>query len=1452
MWQTVPVELDRQFRTVTTEEAKEPRQLFEASVRGELHWGDLLVHKRVVVLAEAGSGKSYEFEARAKALVNDGAHAVYATVQDLGRSGLDGALGPTDRARLGRWRVDSASECWFFIDSVDEAKDVGITFDTAMRQLANGIAGYEERANLIISGRFADWDFLIDPKAITKWLAIPEPPQEAPDFRALIVDTLHNRKPDEAPVATPASEPLILLMTALDQGRVERFAKAQGIPDVEPLIAALDKGQLWRMAGRPLDLGWMVNYWRTNRRLGALHAMMDASLEARLKEPSAEKRKKSTLSIDCARTALNRIGAALVLTGEETILLSGDGEAGSGGQKGLSLERTLSDWPEGAVAPLLTRPVFDPALFGRVRLHNDNEGAVRSFLAARWLQERLAGNCPPKAVFDLLFADVYGLALVRPDMAETAAWLALKRPEIFEAFLERQPIGLLTRGDPAGFDASRRIRLVEAVLQAGKSPDQRLAWYSRDFIRRLAGPDFDPMITVWWERYSADEDSRHLLLELIGSGKLACGREAARAIAYDITTDEVSQVLASRALLQVDGEREGAAYADFIIAAPDRLPRALVLGALNELFPKFIGVEGYFALIDSLGSGDGGHGGGGQYYPLDRALSEALVKPSDLIDFVQGVVDRIGPFKGHGEHTESAFFDAFTPLAVAAATRLLTPETAEVPPCAVELILKLNDQQWSRARSGEETRLAVLLVLTPARRRQTFWRAAHQLQSHPWQKGQMPSYHQMIHFGWPGGLTVLDLDWLLADAVGRDDAIEQGLALKTALGLARDQDPDGASLERIRQAVAGRFELEAMVAVWVAPPEPNPQTEALVAESAARRQEHEKAIAKRDASWVDLIARLRDHPEEFDALSPQTDMTADSRLIHLYQFLSSRTVARSRYSISDLAAVEPIFGPALTAKFGAALISFARQRDPLLSHERPAESQQQTSSFDIMGLAGISLAATQPAWLQTATRADLARAARYGLLELNGFPDYFPNLARAHPDIVRPVLEAAVSAQLNANTPESHAMLDRLAYADPVLGALVLPLLMRRMAEPALHPAMLAKIAAVIVLQPPPTQLADLALDAAETIDDLDKIASFLTIAFYAEADRAVDRFDDKLAGLDASKATALCVGLLPRLFGDRFRRQSKIPVVSFAKLVRLVEIAFTHVRPKDDIERPSGEVFSPGARDAAQDARYALLTLLQKTPGEATYAVLMRYAAGEGPIEAGWARSLAAQRAADDACLPTWDPEDLAAFERDHERAPGNSLELQDLARRRVEKISHDLLHDKFAQGATLKAQPDETAVQNWVADRFNSLRAQAYTVERETHVVGEKEPDITLTSQRAPVSLPIEIKVVDDLSLAALEVALSSQLCGQYLRHETTRHGVLLLVYQKLRSGGWNMPGLSGLQPWSVVMAHLEEKAAAYRSADPAGPQPIVLSIDVSQVVPRRRNMPSEGSGAEPAHET
>jgi hypothetical protein len=145
-------------------------------------------------------------------------------------------------------------------------------------------------------------------------------------------------------------------------------------------------------------------------------------------------------------------------------------------------------------------------------------------------------------------------------------------------------------------------------------------------------------------------------------------------------------------------------------------------------------------------------------------------------------------------------------------------------------------------------------------------------------------------------------------------------------------------------------------------------------------------------------------------------------------------------------------------------------------------------------------------------------------------------------------------------------------------------------------------------------------------------------------------------------------------------------------------------------------------------------------------------------------------------------------------------------------------------------RSKPDETAVQNWIADRLRLKQGRAYSVEREPHVVDEKEPDVRLRARVSDASVAIEIKVPESWTLEQLEAALTDQLCGRYLRARDARHGILLLVYKKARSKGWEDKKAGAFLTFSELVCRLRALAAHIAGTGPDAPQPEISVLDVS----------------------
>ena len=174
------IPLNRQFLPWTSDTGADPELLTYFWSSAKLGWPDLLKKHRVVVLAEAGSGKSTELEEQARLKRETAEPVFHATVQDVGRKGFSAAIGISTAADLAAWKA-SGGPAWFFLDSVDEAKSRDIRLADALREIALAIQDAEQHAHIILSGRYSDWEFRRDLETLER--LVPMPPPDLPQSR---------------------------------------------------------------------------------------------------------------------------------------------------------------------------------------------------------------------------------------------------------------------------------------------------------------------------------------------------------------------------------------------------------------------------------------------------------------------------------------------------------------------------------------------------------------------------------------------------------------------------------------------------------------------------------------------------------------------------------------------------------------------------------------------------------------------------------------------------------------------------------------------------------------------------------------------------------------------------------------------------------------------------------------------------------------------------------------------------------------------------------------------------------------------------------------------------------------------------------------------------------------------------------------------------------------------
>ncbi|RNF30018.1 hypothetical protein NM04_14835 [Massilia aurea] len=1434
------IALARKFIEWSSETQPDPEPWQQVGAAGGwLTWDQILQSKRTVILAEGGSGKSTEFTERDRALNAQGKFSFHLTVKKVGSGGFENSLPPRQRLRFAQWRA-SDEPAWIFVDSVDEAKNAGVPLADALVHIADAIEGAEARAHVIFSGRPTDWEYRHDLDAVMALLPPPAPPSapEAIDFDQLVINAIERERKQPAP---PESAALIAIMAPLDNPQVEAFARAKEIDNVSEFLKGLEDAHLWPFARRPSDLDWLSKYWRGHGKFASFERMLKANLNERLTEADPARARGSRLDLDSAMRALERVGTAMVLGCKRDVEID---DSGNGGvpSDGLRLGDALSDVAPALQKELLSAAIFIPASAGLARLQNDNDGVVRSYLAARWLRRMLKQNCPWSAVRDLLFAQTYGVPTVKPSMAAVAAWLAIWEPRAAEELVKRQPFALVEHGDPSSLPVSARrsaLRAIFAIL-GGESP---IAFLHHEGLMRFATVDMQEDIKELWaelEQASESETQRQFLLRLIAEGRLRDCALIAFEAGVATRADPITRALAVRAIAEAGDDALRASYGEFVRREAHALDPDLVWSAFRLLFPVALTVDDLLAFLPELSDDERVAGQGLDFYgPRLAQRIDDLSGAKKLLLALFARLPQTAQAVASVDHESMAHL---MPTIATLAMRVLDLDSALEPDVsAIDASLRLTALTWRHGwREEALTELAARLRSTPERRRAAIWRLCETHLTLEAALDEPLSDLRQLHVArLHSGVGLADLDWLTRDIQSRSRSNERLLAVHLAMSVWHQNDHPDWALGDIRKAAGRSSELVSAIETWVEPRPPSPEQLRMEENHARYEAESREREAKRKASWVSFAARVRDDPAQLDSPRPPDEKGVDSNLYHIWQLLDGLSRNSQGRSMSDVKLLEPIFGPRALSHIQRAFIRYWRLGAPKLRCERPPEDFNAVTAMELIGLVGVSIeAASDPTWPRGLSDNEAALATIYATLELNRFPKWFNALARRAPGPVRATLRRAFAGELSpAFVGDRREVLERIASSSDEIAALVADDLISILHAP-IPPALdLLRLALRIARRGASDQPSLLALVLSKACEsgEPDRLAAYLTCAFAINGDAATDALVEISRQLSSADQARLGLSLIPSVVGtdwDFGRENDREPALSTESLAKLTRFAFQAVHPAEDNDRSHGGVYSPDIRDNAQSARSALLKRLAATPGAATFHALRQLAADrEFPVRKNWLHELGQTRAEEDSESAPWTARDVKAFEDDFDTIPRSPQDLQRVAMGRIEDLQHRLLHADFGLGVQFKALKSEVEVQLWVAGELQAKQGRSFTLEREAHVVEEKEPDIRLSSKGSDARLPIEIKVAESWSLGDLEKALTVQLMGRYLRDRNARWGILLLVHQNKPKLGWK-GGLGQFLTFDETVARVRALAAAISASDSSGAQMQVGVIDVSSV--------------------
>ena len=927
------IDVHRRFHELTESELEDFEHLVswsETEFGPDIGWTELLQHARVVLLAEAGAGKTDEMREQARRLVEDGRFAFFIPLESLDRKPVVDLLSASEEARFGRWKADGREPAWFFLDAVDELKLVEGKLDQALNRLAKDIDGHLDRARVVISCRPSDWRQGSDLDAVQARLPVPDrrgarsfcPPDEVfiealrRDHRGAVRGAAAN---EESPNKGP---PRTFAMLPMSDGQIKEFAVQCGVKDAPAFLAEIARQNAWTFARRPLDLTELVMVWNDLGHLGTRAEQHETNVTARLKD-DPKRPDRGVLADGKARTGAERLALALALTRTRTIRSPEQTLEIHRADGALDPLKIFPDWTEAERQALLRRALFDPATYGRIRFHHRS---VQEYLAARRLLALHKRGMSRKGLFRLLFAKRYGVEVVLPSMRAIAAWLALRVDSVRQELIRREPETLVSYGDPGSLDLAARTDLLRAFVAEHGDGDWRGLRTAIDDARRLAHPDLAPVIRECWGNGPKNGEVRELLVKMIWQGPVeACG-DLAHDVALDTKASPYLRIVAIPALVACGWKESVRALADAMLAEPDSWPDRIVHGVAEHLYPEFIATDELIALMERTREQRHVVGGFGW---VSRKIVKAIEPASDLgFELRDKLADLI--WRGRAKDIEPyRIFGKYDYLAPALAI-LCDRQLAEAPHRSDADLIRACVVASRFGRDETDGRAPVHKLrahfdIDANLRCEAFWAELAFMDEVAPVGDDRQRFWQATDEGVVDVLTEADRPWLETALADERHPERRAVALYALIDCWYRRGRARSELDAIRTRLKGDTALVRILDERTAPPKRDERFERMERDRRRRKQGQTRQEEQRLTRWKQWRSELLANPA--DAFSA-TKLSATAS--NLYAWLAATMEGRSRYDTWDKGALISAFGPDVANRAEDAFRALWRTSAPVL------------------------------------------------------------------------------------------------------------------------------------------------------------------------------------------------------------------------------------------------------------------------------------------------------------------------------------------------------------------------------------------------------------------------------------------------------------------------------------------------------------------------------------------
>ena len=1089
------------------------------------------------------------------------------------------------------------------------------------------------------------------------------------------------------------------------------------------------------------------------------------------------------------------------------------------------------DWSPEQRRALLTRPLFTTEGYGHLRFHDHR---IAEFLAAEWLAAILSESQLPY-LESLLTCHVDGRRQLRPSLAAVTAWLGTSgsplKADVQAWICEAEPGLYFVHGDAERLDAVYRKRLLAALIAryAGRS-------YARfDYSAESASRVVDDYLADDISNYLLDrtlaQSLRQELLMLVRYAQLKACLPAALQLINDPAESGDVKNYAAIVLRDLDDPVATRQFAEWALGV-EFLTGFLSEKVIEAAFPTVFETADVIAILCKTDHVWRRFSGGFPWViktHLARTLTpqqaQQLIAPMlQMLTESPHIVldDRPG--------TVSARFrwiGDLLPTVLATALNAPLFDNATVPEVVGSLRM-LDGLSEIEQHEEEADKLVQARSLDhPLVRRRYFWHRLHCYR----ERYRREPLHLTAHLESRAVLQAdkSDIEWLIRDIREVPEAQDRKLAADLAWRMSFSASSPFAA--RVRIWARARFE-----------PALDYSLASIVIRSAKawlfgpwHRNQHKPIFRK--YWWESRLRRASDRLRERWYLVAHLRELREGKNQYVIQQLCRRGVGDRirRWHPAGWSVLEEKEGKCVVRAVQQGCIAAWPKFRPLLPHEEPVPGN--SDSRLIFGLAGIDLQVGRDATFFAGLDASASElVVRYALCEINGFPDWWPDLVRHQPLAVQRVLIECIRAEWGFSAERQHLMgvMQDLASRGEGVVPLVLPTVEDLLESTDPSNAEILRYALMILMGRRELDRVWLAGIAAGRIDGYpdDSIARqlWLSVWLQCEASAALDYFDKILeTAVDPENLTIrMCAGLR----GERLWRLPALPspdYLSTSNAERFIVLVFRNIRPETDLDHAGQGAYTPIARDDAQSFRDSLLPQLEASLDPAALSVL-RALANEPALAAhrDYALGLIDTRIQRSADSDPWLPKDIREFPIRKLVSPRSNRGLFEMACLHLDFIQKEVELGDGSWHLDIADNADEKRIEVWLKQKLLQVNGGHYDVPRNPEKDGLDRPDFLLSAPGAG-TLPIELKRADSghWSYRDLADGLEKQLVGKYLRAPESEFGIYVLA--TLRDKRWEDPEKKGrMMEFEELVKRIRQKAADIQRENPRVRGLAVVSID------------------------